>query len=65
MSEDGKKVYDKLTSGDYADVLRNIRDIEDKSEGGEAVLALAKRIVKEVFEQDPESMTGSGEEVLS
>lgn len=52
----GKTILDKLLAGDYADVLRNIRNIKDKTEGGERVFELAKRIVREVFDADPDKM---------
>jgi len=38
---------DRLNSGDYADVLRNIPTVED-------VFELAERIVREVFEENPD-----------
>ena len=56
ISAAGKSVLDKLLAGDYADVLRNIRNIKDKTAGGEAVFELAKRIVREVFDADPDKM---------
>ncbi len=59
-SEDGKSILVKLMEGDYSDVLRNIRNIEDKKTGTAATYELAKRIIKEVFEQDADSMEKSG-----
>ena len=50
----GKKYLEKMEAGNYADVLRNIRTIEDAKEGTAATLALAERLFKEVYEQDPE-----------
>lgn len=50
-----KDKLDKLNNGDYGDVLRNIRDIEDVKQGTLATYELAKRIFKEVFNQDPEA----------
>lgn len=49
-----KDKLNKLLSGNYADVLRNVRQIEDPKQGTAATLELAKRIFKEVYEQDPE-----------
>jgi len=57
MSADGVKVYDKLHAGDYADVLRSIRTIKDKTIGGEAIYRLAVRILEEVFGQKAEDHT--------
>lgn len=57
VSTAGHIILDKLNKGDYADVLRNIRNIKDKMEGGKQVYELAKRIIREVFDADPESMT--------
>jgi cobalamin biosynthesis protein CobT len=56
MSTQGHAVYDKLKAADYADVLRNIRLIIDKHEGTKATGDLAERIVREVFDADPEKM---------
>lgn len=50
----GNEPLRKLKAGDYSDVLRNIREITDKVAGTRAAVDLAKRIVKEVFEEDPE-----------
>lgn len=47
-------LLNKLMTGDYGDALRNARQIEDKVQGTAATYALAKRIFKEVFGQDPE-----------
>lgn len=57
VSAKGRTILDKLNKGDYDIVLRNIRNIKDKTEGGKQVYELAKRIVREVFDADPESMT--------
>jgi hypothetical protein len=57
MSDAGKEVYGKLSDGDYGDVLRNIRLNPDPVSGTDGCYQLAKRIIKEVFEQDPESMS--------
>lgn len=57
VSATGRTILDKLNKGDYDTVLRNIRNIKDKTEGGKQVYELAKRIVREVFDADPESMT--------
>lgn len=57
VSAKGRTILDKLNKGDYATVLRNIRSIKDKTEGGVQVYELAKRIIREVFDADPESMT--------
>lgn len=62
MSVTGKKVYDKLHSADYASVLRNIRTIEDKTQGDVEIYNLAKRILTEVFGVAPESMEGESAE---
>lgn len=51
---DGKAVFDKLQKGNYRNVLRNSAAIADKKEGTESTYELAKRIFKEVFDQDPE-----------
>jgi len=65
-SDEDLAIRDKLVAGNYADVLRNIRTIEDKAEGSEAIYQLAKRILKEVFGEDadkyeqPESSDGKG-----
>jgi hypothetical protein len=56
ISTNGQAVYDKLVAGDYANVLRNIRLITDKCEGTKATGDLAARIVREVFDCDPERM---------
>lgn len=61
MSTQGQAVYDKLKAGDYADVLRNIRLIVDKREGTKATGALAERIVREVFDANPEKMKAGSE----
>lgn len=53
-----KSVYDKLKAGDYDTVLRNIRKIDDKGQAADEVYALAKRIVREVFDVPPEKMEG-------
>lgn len=49
-----KDRLDKLMKGDYLDALRRIRTIEDSAKGTAATYELAKRIFKEVYEQDPE-----------
>lgn len=54
LTPEGKKKFDKLMSGDYRTVLRNIRQIEDKKEGTQATLDLAKRIFEEVYDEDAE-----------
>jgi len=51
-------IYKKLHKGNYADVLRNIRNIDDKSVAFDEVYALAERIVREVFDVNPEDMQG-------
>jgi cobalamin biosynthesis protein CobT len=61
VSTQGQAVYDKLKAGDYANVLRNIRLIVDKREGTMATGALAERIVREVFDANPEKMKGGRE----
>lgn len=53
-NEKGAAYLEKLLVGDYGDVLKSIRTIRDKAAGYKAVSALADRILKEVFEQDPE-----------
>jgi cobaltochelatase CobT len=51
---EAKKLFDKMVAGKYDDVLRNIRQIEDKKEGSKASLELAKRIFEEVYGGDAE-----------
>jgi hypothetical protein len=58
VSAKGHTYLDKLNKGDYANVLRNVRTIVDKTEGGIAVYELAKRIIREVFDTDPAKMEG-------
>lgn len=49
-----KALYDKLTSGDYENVLRNIRKDGDRVRGTQATFDLAKRIFEEVYGGDAE-----------
>lgn len=49
MSTEAKAYVDKLKSGDYLEVLRNIRQIENPEKGTMATFELAKRIFDEVF----------------
>lgn len=53
-SPEASKVWDKLSKGDYASVLRNISAIKEPTKGTEATLELSKRVLKEVFDRDPE-----------
>jgi cobalamin biosynthesis protein CobT len=53
FSPRAKEYYDKLTSGDYGDVLRNIRGTREL-EGSEETLELSERLFKEVYKLDPE-----------
>lgn len=46
-----KAQYEKLLSGDYADVSNSIRRVDDKHRTGKAY-ALARRIFEEVFQED-------------
>lgn len=52
--KDGEEKYKKLMAGDYLEVLRNIREDANPKTGTQACMELAKRILKEVYEQDPE-----------
>jgi Mg-chelatase subunit ChlD len=61
MSEEGKRIYAELHAGDYADVLRSIRTIENPTIGGQKVYDLAVRILTEIFKQDAKDYTDSKE----
>jgi hypothetical protein len=54
--------YNKLREGTYTADLIDIIGINDKREASKAVLALAKRIVTEVFEEDATSSEGDAAE---
>lgn len=54
LSTEGKATIQKMKDGDYLEVLRNIRGIEDSDKGTRATFELAKRIYKEVYGLDPE-----------
>lgn len=54
LSPEAKAITEKMKAGDYLDVLRNVRRIEDKKKGTRATFELAKRIFKECYDLDPE-----------
>lgn len=54
LTPEAKEIVEKLKAGDYLDVLRNNRDIEDRVKGTAASFELAKRIFQECYGLDPE-----------
>lgn len=53
-TKEAERVYNLLHKNGYADVLRNIRTIKDKREGGVEIYALAEKILREVFGLSPD-----------
>jgi len=54
VTEEAQRIYKLLHKNGYADVLRNIRKIKDKREGGIEIYALAEKILREVFDLSPD-----------
>jgi Mg-chelatase subunit ChlD len=54
VPKEGQVYLDKLQAGDYAEVLRDIRTIDNRKAGTKATFDLACRIFEEVFEQNAE-----------